>query len=110
MADVMLVAGETEVVSPVATLSSSERERDDHYSRVIVNLNSNWRVIVCKDGIQWILQSRRGAEWRGRSYHTSRDSLSRVVRQVSGHLCEGSLEALDALPEIFPSPNQNKKG
>jgi hypothetical protein len=39
-----------------------------------IRLNPRWRVISCRDGVQWILQARDRAEtvarddWRGRSY------------------------------------------
>lgn len=56
--------------------SSSERttkERDDNYHAVI-HRDGNWRIIVCNDRIQWIIQrgKKAGTErrWRGDSYVT----------------------------------------
>lgn len=50
----------------------SHRESDPNYGAVIAQLNDRWRVIVCRDGIQWILQKSKksgaGARWQGRSY------------------------------------------
>ena len=47
-------------------------ESDPAYPNI--RLNDRWRVIVCRDGIQRILQARNRSEtvardaWRGRSY------------------------------------------
>jgi len=49
----------------------SHREKDDSYRSVIIQFAPRWRVIICKDGAQWIVQHRtadpshRGV-WRGR--------------------------------------------
>ena len=58
----------------------SRRERDETYWGVIVALSDRWRVILCKDEIQFILQkhyaeSLHGGVWRGQSYSTTRDGL-----------------------------------
>ena len=49
---------------PRTAATASHRESDENYSRVVASLSDHWRVIVCKDCIQWILQfakiSRRG--------------------------------------------------
>ena len=79
----------------------SQRERDDNYNRVIVQLAPRWRVIVCKDSIQWILQRKEASHagpWRGMSYHASRDGLVRACGSVEA-LKSGALEVLKALPD-----------
>ena len=58
----------------------SSRERDDNYTSIVVLLTRRWRIIVCKHGIQWILQKRSVAPpntgtWAGKSYATTRDGL-----------------------------------
>ena len=59
---------------------TSHRERDDNYQGVIVQLAPRWRIIECRDAIQWIIQKRsaepsHSGEWRGDSYVVSRDAL-----------------------------------
>ena len=54
-------------------LSSSSRERDDNYSEIIANISPRWRVIICKDNIQMIVQRRsvlfpNTGTWSGKSY------------------------------------------
>ncbi|PUB11323.1 hypothetical protein DFP92_11499 [Yoonia sediminilitoris] len=83
---------------------TSQRERTDDYDRVVTKINDRWRVIICRDGIQWILQKREGerdgrARWTGVSYSTGRKALIRVVFD---HGCEpqpGAMDCLNALPE-----------
>ena len=84
----------------------AHRERDDEYCEVIVQLAPRWRVIVCKDYLQWIIQKRTAeplhrGEWRGQSYVTSRNSLIRLcasLELLSDHTVRATL---DALPDQF---------
>ena len=67
---------------------ASPRESDDHYHTVIFQIDG-WRVIVCCDGIQWIIQRRRRSgrrrvEWKSRAYLTTRDVLIREWRRHTG--------------------------
>jgi hypothetical protein len=82
---------------------TSHRERDDNYQSVIVQLDPRWRIIECRDAIQWIIQKRsaepsHSGEWRGDSYVVSRDALIELSVK-RGLLSEPSLRAvLEALP------------
>ena len=56
----------------------AHRERSDHYSYVILRLNNRWRIILCRQGLQWILQRREnlhGGAWRGFRYFRTRTAL-----------------------------------
>jgi len=81
----------------------SHRERDDSYAKVIAQLAPRWRVIICKDGIQWILQQRsvpfpNTGTWSGKSYSTTRDALIAACSE-RGLLSEPSAsQVLEALP------------
>ena len=61
-----------------STRHISHRERDDAYIGTIVQFSPRWRLILCKDQMQWIIQkkesSRRG-DWRGKYYLTCKDSV-----------------------------------
>jgi hypothetical protein len=95
-----------------ASSSYSGRERDDGYGHVIAQINDQWRVIVCKDGIQWVLQ-RRDAErphrgfWRGRRYHTSRKDLIAACVALAGLADGPALALLERLPETHPGRGHN---
>jgi hypothetical protein len=85
------------------TAPKTHRERDDAYRNVVAQLAPRWRVIICKDGIQWIVQqkeSSHGGPWRGVSYHTNRDGLLRACGSLEAASC-GALEALAALPDFI---------
>lgn len=70
-------------------VEASHRERDPNYGGV-VHVLGEWRVVVCKDGIQWIIQRRTragspdGARWRGLHYCVSRRALVRLWSGLTG--------------------------
>ena len=89
------------LLGAAVTAPMSHKERDDNYNSVIVQLAPRWRVILCKDGMQWIVQQKEashGGPWRGMSYYTNRDGLLRACGRV-GALNNDVLEALEALPD-----------
>ena len=91
------------ITGVAVTEPPSHRERDDGYKGVIAQLAPRWRVIICRDGIQWIVQRKEvshGGPWRGMSYHTSRDGLLRACGSLEA-LRSSGLEALAALPEFI---------
>lgn len=81
----------------------SHRERDDNYANVIAQLAPRWRVIICKDDIQFIVQKRSVAPpntgtWAGKSYATTRDGLMAACSR-RGLLSEPSArQVLEELP------------
>jgi hypothetical protein len=75
---------------------TSHRETDDAYPAV-AKLSDRVRVIECPDGIQWILQRRRGARWNGVSFCRTRSALIREAAKVLGYVPLG----LMALPEHY---------
>jgi hypothetical protein len=87
----------------------SHRERNDNYQGIIVQLDPRWRIIECRDAIQWIIQKRsaepsHSGEWRGDS-EVSRDALIELsVRRglLSDPLKRAVLEALP--PQTLNTP------
>lgn len=83
----------------------SRRESDDDYARIVCRLNDRWRVIECRDGIQWILQrqdatkSLHAAPWRSRSYCRNRTALKAVCVTHAGAIDAEAWAALDELPD-----------
>jgi hypothetical protein len=73
----------------------SVREKDDSYDRIVAQLGSKHRVIVCADDHQWIVQEKRGKEWRGLYFCTSREGVLRWVKGLPGW------EVLVGLPDRF---------
>ena len=86
--------------------NNTHRETSDFYRGVIAVLTSRWRVINCKNGIQWILQKRTAEPlhegiWRGRSYHTTQNSLIEACAKLELLSEDRARAALDALPSII---------
>lgn len=83
--------------------SGQKQETSDNYAGVIAVLSDGWRVIICKDGIQWILQRRKkgGAQrpWRGQGYFRTRRALLRVCATSCDRIDPCAMAALVALPE-----------
>ena len=78
---------------------TSHHETAESYFKVVYR-HGDLRVIECRDGIQWIVQKRancgvRGAEWKSKSYCTTREGLNRAWRTLSGALGD----MLDHFPE-----------
>lgn len=79
----------------------SRNESESNYQPVVF-LKPEWRVIECRDGIQWILQRRqkthRRDAWRPISYCQTREALTRVYHAKSGDV-HGMVELSKLLPE-----------
>jgi hypothetical protein len=86
--------------------SQSHRERDDSYSKIIIQLAPRWRIIECRNALQWIIQHRSSkllnrGHWLSVSYHTSRNKLIEVSTRLN-LLSDASMkDVLAGLPETF---------
>ena len=84
----------------------SHRERDDSYSKIIIQLAPRWRIIECRNALQWILQHRSSkllnrGHWFGVSYLTSRNKLIEVSTGLN-LLSDASMkDVLAGLPETI---------
>lgn len=84
------------------TNTPSHRERDDNYADTVVQLTPRYRVILCPQGLQWIIQEQEAsheAPWRAQEYHATRESLLKACGK-RGLLSDANAEAvLYALPD-----------
>ena len=82
--------------------NGSHRERDGDYTDIVVQLAQRYRVILCSQHLQLIIQEKEASHsghWRAKSYHTSRDSLLSACGRL-GLLSDPNVEAvLHALPD-----------
>jgi len=90
-------------VSCCACVARNTHESADDYIGFVSDLDARPRVILCRDGIQWIIQVRRGQNrrrgaWRGKSYLTTRESLIAARDTLCGPLTPAAYAALTALP------------
>ena len=82
----------------------NRNESSDSYSDVVAVLNRKWRVIRCRDNVQWVLQSRDSATaakgvWRGRSHCGTKEALLRVCAAHASELDPTAVGLLAELPE-----------
>ena len=77
-----------------------KKEQSQDYPFVITYLSNRYRLIECRDHIQWILQRRdkNVPRWRGIYYFLNTQSMSRIFRQFG--LDDG---VVSQLPECFES-------
>jgi hypothetical protein len=77
-----------------------KKEQSQDYPFVITYLSNRYRLIECRDHIQWILQRRdkNVPRWRGIYYFLNTQSMSRIFRQFG--LDDG---VVGQLPERFES-------
>jgi len=66
-----------------------KKETAPNYSHIVCNIGQNRRVILGKDGLQWIIQSSDGQSagqrrWTGASYVTTRKKLIELCRGLDG--------------------------
>ena len=88
---------------PLPQNSTNHMESHGDYSWVVTS-SPRFRVVVCKDRWQWIIQRRSGIRrggsyWKSVSYHRDRDSLKRRWRRLVSAR-EGCKE-LELLPQYF---------
>ena len=86
--------------------SQSHRERDDSYSKIIIQLAPRWRIIECRNALQWIIQHRSSkllnrGHWLSVSYHTSRNKLIEVSTRLNLLSDVSMKDMLAGLPETF---------
>ena len=84
----------------ISRKSKMKKEQSQDYPFVITYLSNRYRLIECRDHIQWILQRRdkNVPRWRGIYYFLNTQSMSRIFRQFG--LDDG---VVGQLPERFES-------
>ena len=97
----------------IRNASVQHRESADDYHRAIVVLNDRWRVIECRNGIQWILQRQAGERhgrprWDGGSYCRTKEALIRICRATAGAIDSAAAGVLASLPERIDLPDDNR--
>lgn len=85
--------------------ATCHREEADNYDRVLVRIGTDWRIIECKDGLQYILQRaagerRGGARWRCVAYHRTRNTLPEACHRRGAFLDPVRMAEIARLPEI----------
>ncbi|WP_155924251.1 hypothetical protein [Mesorhizobium sp. L2C066B000] len=84
------------------------RERSDAYRHVAFHIDKTWRVIVCPDGIQWILQKRKGnldgrPAWNAVRFCRTKSGLCGAIRDKVGGVSPEIEAQLAQLPDWVES-------
>mgnify|MGYP001384197064 CR=1 FL=1 len=87
----------------VPAMRTSTREEAEDYRGFVAQLNDEWRVVVCRSAVQWILQRNGGyrhgaARWTPVGFYRSRQGLIAAVRVRCGQVDPDAAEIIDALP------------
>ena len=87
----------------IARAPRQHHETADAYTQVVARLSESWRVILCKDGIQWILQRRDAVRsgqprWRATGYFRTKRALILASRTACGLIAPSASVILNALP------------
>ena len=90
------------------TPRQSRNEGSDRYAGDVVRA-AQARVIICRDGLQWILQRRSPGEgkrrWVDQAYLTSRKPLEALWRSTIGAVPE----QIRNLPAHFPRQKRSNR-
>ena len=84
--------------------AQEHREEADEYCSIVCRLNDRWRIIICRDHLQFIVQHRRGERrgtprWQGHSYCQTRDVVERVCRAFAGSIEANAQAEISRLPD-----------
>ncbi len=85
------------------TIPETHHETGDLYHGIVAQLAPNFRVVECRDGIQWIIQRREKGTaqrpWRGVSFCGTRAALLRLCGALELAFDPVEWAKLEALPE-----------
>lgn len=96
--------GQPQEVGPGTDAPKATKRPADRSKPVIAVLNDRWRVI--DDGLEWVLQRRKGRPtpkstgFRARGYAASRASLLDRVERRCGSVDPAAQRILEGLPEL----------
>lgn len=97
------------IASGLSSIAERRTPRQHHETAdccwgIVARLCGDWRVIVCRDALQWILQRRKDqrggqARWAAVRYLPTRDALLRASHLFCGRIDPAALAVLAALPD-----------
>lgn len=89
--------------APSALPTSSKRdfwEEGERYPGVIFHISETpWRVSVCPQGRQWVLQRKCGHRWQSLKFFATKRRLAEVIKKLCGDAAYSAVAAkVKALP------------
>ncbi|TIS23899.1 MAG: hypothetical protein E5X07_15760 [Mesorhizobium sp.] len=107
-----LIDGQSSIQAPDQALGPvhvpDNRQRSDTYANVVFRINDRWRIIVCPEGVQWILQKRKGnlvgsPAWNAVKFCRSKVGLCRALKEEVGDVSPEVDAQLAQLPDWVES-------
>lgn len=100
------------------TKGTDHREGSDYYAWIVAQFADGWRLIECRDGVQWILQKsrRNGGEtrWYSRFHFRSKAGLTRGVAELARRegfvVCPTARDDMARLPAWIEGPKDRTMG
>src|SRR6516162_9889248 len=84
-------------------------ESYDDWPHIVARLNDRWRIIECRDRVQWILQKRTAeARWTGRSDCRTSEALRRCCLEERIEIDPAVIASLFELPTWFEMPARTR--
>ena len=100
------------MITPSRSPRSSHRTRlgkecsesSGDYRHIVLMISSKWRIIECRQGLQWIIQKCQGirygtTRWESKKYLLSREGLVKACQRLNLNLDSNSVVALKKLPK-----------
>jgi hypothetical protein len=93
-------------MNTLVSTPTSHRESDTTYVGVQIQINDEWRIVQCKDSVQYILQSARPAKgdliWVSKGfYRTSAGLIDRVTNRAPvGEVSQITLDEIRHLRDL----------
>ncbi len=102
------------MINPSRPISSSHcpqlrkecSESSGDYYRIVLMISSKWRIIECRQGLQWIIQKCQGirygtTRWENKKYFLSRDGLVTACQRLNLNLDTNTNLVLKELPKYI---------
>lgn len=99
-------------MNALTEVARDHRESSDAYRGELRRLG-RWRVALCRDGIQYLLQRQRpgkagvGAAWDSVSYCVTLTALLRIWRRETGDAGQALMHLPERAPMLDQSARQN---
>lgn len=78
-------------------------------TRLVMSLGHRWRITSIDHPGQWVLERRKGGQWHGSSWCTTRAALERCIRETGEQFTPHELARLHGLPERYPGPSASSE-
>ncbi|MCV2874823.1 hypothetical protein OE810_01005 [Rhodobacteraceae bacterium XHP0102] len=88
-------------------INARASETSDLYMNVVARPLHNLRIAVCREGIQWLVQTTDGAKrWKSVSFAATKPGLIKALRRFEGLSERDATDVVDVLPSRPQAPEK----